>query len=97
MSNNSDPLFDRYGSMDFLDAKSAPEVPALSKLQAKHGGKSRVTMRLDNEVLAVFKVRAEMTGGNYQTLINQALRDAALGVTLAEVVRQTIRQELHHG
>ena len=31
------------------------------------------------------------------TLINQALRDAAQGVTLAEVVRQTIRQELHHG
>jgi uncharacterized protein (DUF4415 family) len=52
-------------------------------------------MRLDNEVLAIFKARAEMIGGNYQTLINQALRDAAQGVTLAEVVRQTIRQELH--
>lgn len=97
MSNNSDPLFDRYASMDFSDAKPVSAVPALAKLQAEHGGKSRVTMRLDNEVLAIFKARAEMTGGNYQTLINQALRDAAQGVTLAEVVRQAIRQELHHG
>jgi uncharacterized protein (DUF4415 family) len=97
MSNNSDPLFDRYANMDFSDAKPVSAVPALAKLQAELGGKSRVTMRLDNEVLAIFKARAEMTGGNYQTLINQALRDAAQGVTLAEVVRQTIRQELHPG
>ena len=97
MSNNSDPLFDRYANMDFNDAKPVSAVPALAKLQAEQGGKSRVTMRLDNEVLAIFKARAEMTGGNYQTLINQALRDAAQGLTLVEVVRQTIRQELHVG
>ena len=96
MTNNSDPLFDRYANMDFSDAKPASVVPALTKLQAEHGGKSRVTMRLDNEVLAIFKARAEMSGENYQTLINRALRDAAHGMTLAEVVRQTIRQELHH-
>lgn len=95
MSNNSDPLFDRYANIDFNDAKPVSAVPALAKLQAEQGGKSRVTMRLDNEVLAIFKARAEMTGGNYQTLINQALRDAAQGLTLVEVVRQTIRQELH--
>ncbi|MDD2744611.1 MAG: BrnA antitoxin family protein [Rhodocyclaceae bacterium] len=97
MSNNSDPLFDRYTNMDFSDAKPVAAIPALARLQAEHGGKSRVTMRLDNDVLAVFKARAEMTGGNYQTLINQALRDAAQGVTLVEVVRQTIRQELRVG
>ncbi len=51
-------------------------------------------MRLDNDVLAIFKARAEMTGGNYQTIINQALRDAAQGITLAEVVRQAIRREM---
>jgi uncharacterized protein (DUF4415 family) len=97
MSNNSDPLFDRYANLDFSDAKPVSAVPELAKLQVERGGKSRVTMRLDNDVLAIFKARAEMTGGNYQTLINQALRDAAQGLTLAEVVRQTIRQELHHG
>ena len=83
--------------MDFSEAKPVSAIPALARLQAEHGGKSRVTMRLDNDVLAIFKARAEMTGGNYQTLINQALRDAANGITLAEVVRQTIRQELHPG
>jgi uncharacterized protein (DUF4415 family) len=96
MSNNSDPLYDRYAGMDFSSAKPVSAVPELAKLQAEQGGKSRVTMRLDNDVIAIFKARAEMMGGNYQTLINQALRDAAQGVTLAEVVRQTIRQELHH-
>jgi len=53
-------------------------------------------MRVDNATLAVFKARAEMTGGNYQTLLNEALRQVAQGQTLAEVVRTTIRQELSH-
>jgi len=81
--------------MDFADAKPVSAIPALARLQAEHGGKSRITMRLDNDVLAVFKARAEMTGGNYQTLINKALREAAQGFTLADVVRDTIREELH--
>ena len=72
------------------------DVPALARLQATHGGKSRITMRVDTATLAVFKARAEMTGGNYQTLINEALRQFAQGQTLAEVVRDTIRQELSH-
>lgn len=87
--------FDRYANTDFGDAKPVAEVPALVRLQAEAGGKTRITMRLDSDVLAVFKARAEMAGGNYQSLINQALRDAAQGLTLVEVVRQTIRQELH--
>jgi hypothetical protein len=41
MSNSSDPMFDRYADMDFTDAKPVAEVPALVKLQAAHGGKSR--------------------------------------------------------
>jgi predicted DNA binding CopG/RHH family protein len=96
MSNNSDPMFDRYADMDFTDAKPVTQVPALAKLQAEHGGKSRITMRVDNATLAVFKARAEMTGGNYQTLMNEALSQFVQGQTLADVVRETIRQELHH-
>ncbi|MDR2000840.1 MAG: BrnA antitoxin family protein [Zoogloeaceae bacterium] len=94
MSNNSDPMFKRYADMDFTNAKPVAEVPALARLQAEHGGKSRITIRLDNATLATFKARAEMTGGNYQTLINEALMQAAQGVTLADVVRNAIRQEL---
>jgi hypothetical protein len=36
-----------------------------------------------------------MMGGNYQTLMNEALYQYAQGTTLADVVRETIRQELH--
>jgi uncharacterized protein (DUF4415 family) len=94
MNNNSDPSYKQYADMDFTNAKPVAEIPALARLQALHGGKSRITMRVDTATLAVFKARAEMTGGNYQTLINEALRQFAQGQTLAEVVRQTIRQEL---
>ncbi len=95
MSNNSDPLFERYADLDFSNAKPVSAVPALVKLQAEHGGKSRITIRVDNATLAIFKARAEMSGSNYQTLINEALRQAAQGQTLADVVRETIREELH--
>ncbi|HLF98189.1 MAG TPA: BrnA antitoxin family protein [Methylococcaceae bacterium] len=81
---------------DFSNAKRAREVPHLAKLQAEHGGKTRITMRVDNDTLAIFKARAEQTGGNYQTLMNEALRQYAQGLTLVDVVRETIRQELHH-
>jgi hypothetical protein len=50
---------------------------------------------VDNDTLAIFKARAEMIGGNYQTLINEALRQFAQGQTLADIVRETIREELH--
>lgn len=95
MSSNSDPLYDRYAELDFADAKPVAAVPALAQLQAKRGGKSRITLRVDNTTLAIFKARAEMTGSAYQTLINEALKQAAQGLTLADVVRETIRQELH--
>ena len=95
MSNNSDPLFNRYAEMDFSNAKPVSEIPALTKLQTEHGGKSRITMRVDNDTLAIFKARAEMSGGNYQTLMNEALRQFAQSLMLADVVRETIRKELH--
>ncbi len=37
-----------------------------------------------------------MTGGSYQTMMNEALREYAAGLTLADVVRETIQQELRH-
>ena len=81
---------------DFTNAKRAHEVPHLANLQAEQGGgKARITMRVDNDTLAIFKARAAMSGGNYQTLMNEALRQFAQGLTLADVVRETIKQELH--
>ena len=96
MNSNSDTLFEQYADMDFSSAKPVAQIPALAKLQAEQGGKSRITMRIDNETLAIFKARAEINGGNYQTLMNDALKQFAQGMTLATMIRETIRQELQH-
>ena len=60
-------------------------------------GKTRITIRLDDDILAWFRERVnELGGGNYQTLINQALRQSMSAVSepLETVVRRVVRQEL---
>lgn len=61
-------------------------------------GKSRITIRLDNDVIEWFRVQVENAGGgNYQTLINQALREyiwqnqEAWEDTLRRVIREELR------
>jgi len=81
---------------DFSKAKRAADVPHLAKLQAQMAGKTRITMRVDNDTLSMFKARAQAVGGSYQTLINAALGDYLKGQAIADVVRQTIREELRH-
>lgn len=61
-------------------------------------GKTRITIYLDDAVLAGFRARGEAQGKGYQTLINEAL-SAALGerneaVTIS-TLRQVLREELH--
>ena len=80
---------------DFTGARRANDVAHLAKLQAEMAGKTRITMRVDNSVLAVFKARAESGGGSYQTMMNEALKQYALGLSLVDVVRETIREEMH--
>jgi uncharacterized protein (DUF4415 family) len=94
MKTSSDKMYDKFKDYDFTDAKPVAETPHLAKLQAEAGGKSRITMRIDNEVLATFKARAEMFGGNYQTLMNDALKQFAQGLKLSDVVRETIHETL---
>jgi len=60
-----------------------------------HLGKQRVSIMLDGEILAFFKAKAGERG--YQTLINQALRDAMRGAQIEQTIRQAIREELHAG
>ena len=58
-------------------------------------GKTRITIRLDNEILDHFRKRAhEMGGGNYQTLINDALRESIRRGGIEAVVRRAVREEL---
>jgi len=92
MKVNSDKMFDTYKDLDFTDAKPVAETPHLARLQSESGGKSRITMRVDNDVLATFKARAELLGGNYQTLMNDALKQFAQGLRLSDVVREAIHE-----
>ncbi len=60
-------------------------------------GKTRVTIRLDDEVLDWFRAEVnEAGGGNYQSLINQALRDFVQSQRepLEKTLRRVIREEL---
>jgi hypothetical protein len=43
MNANSDPEYARYADLDFDDAKPVSEIPALARLQAEKGGKSRTS------------------------------------------------------
>lgn len=73
---------------DFSKGKRGPVVPP-------EPGKTRITIRLDNEVLAHFRKRVhEMGGGNYQTLINDALREYIRSRGIEAAVRHAIREEL---
>jgi uncharacterized protein (DUF4415 family) len=60
-------------------------------------GKTRVTIRLDNEVLDWFRDAVDRAGGgSYQSLINAALRAhvAADREPLEETLRRVLREEL---
>lgn len=92
MKTSSDKMHDKYKDFDFTDAKAVSETPPLAKLQAEAGGKTRITIRVDNDVLATFKARAEMIGGNYQTLMNDALKQFTQGLRLTDVVREAIHE-----
>jgi uncharacterized protein (DUF4415 family) len=60
-------------------------------------GKTRITIRLDDDVLEWFRGRVEAAGGgNYQTLINAALREhmARAEEPMEETLRRVVREEL---
>ncbi len=60
-------------------------------------GKTRITIRLDDEVLAWFREQVERAGGgSYQTVINEALRQhiARANEPLENTLRRVIREEI---
>ena len=60
--------------------------------------KIRITIRLDKDVLDWFRAKVDAAGGgNYQTLINDALRDyiANQGEPIEKLLRRVVREELH--
>ena len=78
-------------SYDFSKGKRGPVLPA-------EPGKTRITIRLDNDIINWFRQQANAAGGgNYQTSINQALREHVgntRGTSLEETLRRVVREEL---
>jgi uncharacterized protein (DUF4415 family) len=75
---------------DFSQGKRGAVVPAPA-------GKTRVTIRLDSDVLDWFRDQVDKAGGgSYQSLINLALRDfvSRSKEPLEETLRRVIREEL---
>ena len=60
-------------------------------------GKTRITIRIDDDILQAFRAQVHAAGGgNYQTLINLALREHVASSTesLKETLRAVVREEL---
>ena len=60
-------------------------------------GKTRITIRIDTDILNWFRNQTHKAGGgNYQTLINDALREyiPQTNSTLERKLRKVIREEL---
>ena len=75
---------------DFSQAEREAVVPVAK-------GKTRITIRLDQDILQWFKDQVHAAGGgNYQTLINQALREHVerRREPLEDTLRRVIREEL---
>ena len=77
---------------NFSHAKRGPVVQVPK-------GKTRITIRLDDDLLDWFRQQVERAGGgNYQSLINDALRQHVRRVQepLEVTLRRVIREELSH-
>ena len=79
---------EKYRDIDFSRAKRG----ALVKPEP---GKTKISIRLDNTVLEYFRELVDRAGGgNYQTLINDALLEHLHRRSTLDVVRQVVREEL---
>lgn len=78
------------------------DIPEITAEKAAHGivrvagkvvprGKTRLTMYLDSAIVEFFKARAGARG--YQTLINEALKQAIEHESLEDTLRRVIREE----
>ena len=77
-----------YREIDFSRAKRGPVVKP-------EPGKTKISIRLDNHVLEYFRSAVERAGGgNYQSLINEALLTHIQQRSMLEAVRQVVKEEL---
>ena len=79
---------------DFSKGKRGRLVPA----EPEPRGKTRITIRLDEDLVDYFLKQADASGGavGYQTLINDALRQVVEGTApkFEETLRRIVREEI---
>ena len=78
-------------SPELTAAQAAQLRPLAEALPALSTGKTRITIMLDDAVLAAYKARSG--GRGYQTLINETLRRGLEADAVKEALRQVIREE----
>src|SRR5712664_2574193 len=74
---------------DFSKGKRGAVIP--------EKGKTRISIFIDNSVLAEFRARAEKAGSGYQTMMNEALRTYLSRIdqpVTEKTLRQVLRQEM---
>lgn len=75
---------------NFSEGKRGAVVPVAK-------GKTRITIRIDDDILEWFRNEVDAAGGgNYQTLINQALREYITHQQepIEVILRRVVREEL---
>ena len=79
-----------YRSIDFSKGKRGAVI-------GPGHGKTKISIRLDNAVLDHFRAIVEAAGGgNYQSLINDALVGHIHQQSLLATLRKVVREELAH-
>jgi uncharacterized protein (DUF4415 family) len=79
---------EKYRAIDFSGAKRGPMV-------RPEPGKTKISIRLDNAVLEHFRDLVDKAGGgNYQTLINDALLEHIQQRSTLDAVRQVVPEAL---
>jgi uncharacterized protein (DUF4415 family) len=79
-----------YRDIDFSKGKRGPVI-------APNPGKTKISIRLDNTVLEHFRGIVDVAGGgNYQSLINDALVAHIQRQSVLIAMRKVVREELAH-
>jgi uncharacterized protein (DUF4415 family) len=80
----------KMNNYDFSKARRGAVVPSSDK-------KVRITIRLDRDLVDWFRAKVEAQGGgNYQTMLNNALRSYTehQDQSLEKLLRKVVREEL---
>ena len=80
----------KMNNYDFSKARRGAVVPTSDK-------KVRITIRLDRDLVDWFRAKVEAQGGgNYQTMLNNAIRSYTehQDLSLEKLLRKVVREEL---